>query len=195
MKALIALAIAMLPALARAEPFGSDVVTQGPIARKWMAASEAIRTDLLSINDCHNVRSACSPATSRILSVAETARDSHGLTRLSLVNRAINMMVRPQDDVIDNWSGPIATMRDLRGDCEDYAIAKMVALYVSGVSFSDMRIVILRELRRFEDHAVLSVRLNGRWYVLDNRHLAVIEDHAVRGYMPLASFTFEMKEN
>lgn len=191
MKTLIALAVAMLPALARAEPFGSDVVTQGPIARKWVAASQAISADVKSINDCHNGVDSCSPAASRILSVAETARNSHDIARLSIVNRAINMMVQSRPDAEDVWSGPIATMRDLKGDCEDYAIAKMTALYVSGVSFSEMRIVILRG--RYDDHAVLSVRLEGRWYVLDNRHLAVVEDRAVKGFVPLASFTFNPK--
>jgi Bacterial transglutaminase-like cysteine proteinase BTLCP len=72
-----------------------------------------------------------------------------------------------------------------KGDCEDYAIAKFVALQEAGISADDLRIVILRDDLREEDHAVVAARLDGHWLMLDNRHMVLVEDHDVRRYRPL----------
>jgi hypothetical protein len=71
------------------------------------------------------------------------------------------------------------------GDCEDYAIAKFVALRLAGISPDDLRIVIMRDTLRGEDHAVAAARLDGRWLMLDNRRMAMVEDAYVRNYRPL----------
>jgi len=71
------------------------------------------------------------------------------------------------------------------GDCEDYAIAKMAVLKAAGVPSEDLRLVILRETRRAEEHAVLAVRLNERWIVLDNRMLVMLADTEVANYCPI----------
>ena len=70
------------------------------------------------------------------------------------------------------------------GDCEDYAIAKLVALRLAGMANEDLRIVVLHDTVHGEDHAVASARLDGRWLMLDNRHMAMIEDSDVRNYRP-----------
>ena len=54
-------------------------------------------------------------------------------------------------------------------DCEDYAIAKYVALREAGVEAADLRFLLVRD-RLAGDHAVLGVRYEGRWLILDNRH-------------------------
>ena len=56
-----------------------------------------------------------------------------------MINRDINMAIRPTSDlaqwgVTDRWSAPLATLASGRGDCEDYAIAKYVALREAGTS-------------------------------------------------------------
>jgi predicted transglutaminase-like cysteine proteinase len=68
------------------------------------------------------------------------------------------------------------------GDCEDYAIAKFVALQEAGVSTDDLRIVILRDNIREEDHAVVATRLDGKWLMLDNRRMVMLEDQQVPDY-------------
>jgi predicted transglutaminase-like cysteine proteinase len=70
------------------------------------------------------------------------------------------------------------------GDCEDYAIAKFAALQEAGVSADDLRIVILRDDIRNEDHAVVAVRLDGKWLMLDN-HMVMVEDRRLRDYHPV----------
>ena len=90
-----------------------------------------------------------------------------------------------QYGVIDVWSSPLVTFTTGAGDCEDYAIAKFVALRLAGISPDDLRIVIMRDTIRGEDHAVAAARLDGHWLTLDNRRLAMIEDADVRNYRPL----------
>jgi predicted transglutaminase-like cysteine proteinase len=59
------------------------------------------------------------------------------------------------------------------GQCQDYAIAKYFALKASGVPESDMRFVVVRDLQRSLDHAILVVAINGQDYVLDNQSAAM----------------------
>ena len=75
------------------------------------------------------------------------------------------------------------------GDCEDYAIAKYVALKESGEPLSNLRIVNVHDEIAEEDHALAAVRLEGRWLILDNRRMAIIEDTYVRNYQPLYVFS------
>ena len=110
-------------------------------------------------------------------------------SRLGEINRAINLAIHPVSDLaqygeIDVWSSPLATFASGAGDCEDYAIAKFVALRLAGVAPDDLRIVIMRDTIRGEDHAVAAVRLDGRWLTLDNRRMAMVEDADVRNYRP-----------
>ena len=70
------------------------------------------------------------------------------------------------------------------GDCEDYAIAKFVALRRAGIAADDLRIVIMHDTIRGEDHAVAAARLDGHWLTLDNRRMAMVEDSDVRNYRP-----------
>ena len=68
------------------------------------------------------------------------------------------------------------TLQTHRGDCEDYAIVKYVALREAGLSSADVKIVILRKLFPSEDHAVAAARVNGEWLILDNLHLTLVRD-------------------
>jgi hypothetical protein len=44
---------------------------------------------------------------------------------------------------------------------------------------------VLADTMRGEGHAVAAVRLDGRWLILDNRRMAMVEDMAFRNYRPL----------
>jgi hypothetical protein len=43
----------------------------------------------------------------------------------------------------------------------------------------------MRDTIRGEDHAVAAARLDGRWLMLDNRRMAMVEDADVRNYRPM----------
>jgi predicted transglutaminase-like cysteine proteinase len=87
--------------------------------------------------------------------------------------------------VDDRWSAPLDTLTTGRGDCEDYAIAKYVALIAAGLDPADVRLVIVRDLVSGEDHAVAAARADDDWLILDNRNRALIEDTGVHNTSPL----------
>jgi predicted transglutaminase-like cysteine proteinase len=84
----------------------------------------------------------------------------------------------------DVWSSPLVTFAHGAGDCEDYAIAKYVALRMAGIAAEDLRILVLVDLHG-EGHAVAAARLDGHWLILDNRRMAMIDDTNLRNYRPL----------
>ena len=107
-----------------------------------------------------------------------------------MINRAINFAIRPMSDlaqwgVPDRWSSPLETFSTGRGDCEDYAIAKYVALMQAGVPTEDLRLVIVHDLAVGENHAVVAVRFDDEWFVLDNRWLTLVADVEVPRTVPL----------
>jgi predicted transglutaminase-like cysteine proteinase len=140
---------------------------------------------------CDGDRDRCaSPAALQLLAIVDNARARQGRARLGEINRAINLAIRPMSDQaqygeIDVWSSPLVTFANGAGDCEDYAIAKFVALRQAGISPDDLRIVIMRDEIRRDDHAVAAVRLDGHWLTLDNRRMAMVEDADLRNYRPL----------
>ena len=56
---------------------------------------------------------------------------------------------------------------------------------MAGIPADDLRIVVLADVISGEGHAVAAARLDGHWLILDNRHMALVEDVAVRNYRPL----------
>jgi predicted transglutaminase-like cysteine proteinase len=107
-----------------------------------------------------------------------------------VINRAINLAIRPMSDlaqwgVPDRWSAPLETFATGRGDCEDYAIAKYVALTAAGVAAQDVKLVIVRNSAAGEDHAVVAVRVDAKWIMLDNRWLTLVEDVEMPDVIPL----------
>ncbi len=59
---------------------------------------------------------------------------------------------------------------------------KFVALRLAGISPDDLRIVVMHNILRGEDHAVVAARLDGRWLTLDNNRMAMVEDSYLRNY-------------
>src|SRR5438105_1647519 len=107
----------------------------------------------------------------------------------ALINRAVDLAIAPTSDeaqwgVADHWSPPFETLQSHRGDCEDYAIVKYVALLQAGLPHEDVRIVILRNILQKEDHAALAARVDGQWLILDNCRLALVRDTDMVGSIP-----------
>jgi predicted transglutaminase-like cysteine proteinase len=174
------------------EPFGlsAAILSAGGLREKWRAVERKLEDEGVQLALCDGDRERCvSPAALRLLAIVDNARIREGRARLGEANRAINLAIRPMSDLaqhgaIDVWSSPLATFASGAGDCEDYAIAKFVALRLAGVTPDDLRIVIMRDTIQGEDHAVAAARLEGHWLMLDNRRMAMVEDGQVRNYRP-----------
>ena len=85
----------------------------------------------------------------------------------------------------DRWTAPLATLTTGAGDCEDYAIAKYVALTEAGVAPENVRLVIVRDLAVGASHALVAVYVDGAWITLDNRWMALVDDREMRRLVPL----------
>jgi len=178
------------------EPFGGFALTHGPLLEKWNAAKTELRIDTDIIAACRAEPDACeSGAAKHIIAIVKEARKRAGRALIGEINRAINLAIAPASDKIqygveDHWASPLTTFTSGRGDCEDYALAKYSALRTAGFAEDDLRLLIVRLSQSRTDHAVLSVRHDGRWLVLDNRRFAML-DIAYLDAVPL----FVMREN
>ena len=177
---------------AMTEPFGLNTVpvASGEVLLKWSGVEADIRTDNDILSRCRANPELCPAAARKFLAIVAQGRAQTGRARIGIINRAINLAIRPMSDlaqwgVIDRWSAPLVTLTTGRGDCEDYAIAKYVALKEAGVAAEDLRLVIVRDLAVGGDHAVVAARLDGSWIVLDNRWLTLVEDSRTRQMVPL----------
>jgi predicted transglutaminase-like cysteine proteinase len=124
---------------------------------------------------------------------ARSLRTRTPLERLEAVNRYVNGRVRYVEDSRqfgrpDVWASADSTLSRGRGDCEDYAIAKMQMLRSAGLSERDHYLVIVRDLVRRADHAVLVARAEGRMLLLDDGTDEVLDTQRVVDYRPVLTF-------
>ena len=175
------------------EPFGqaTALLMDGGLRDKWLGVQRRLDDEMVQLALCDGDREGCvSPAALKFLAIIDSAKARDGRARLGEINRAINLAIRPASDLalygqIDVWSTPLATLAKGAGDCEDYAIAKFVALRQAGIAADDVRIVIMHDALSGDDHAVAAARLDGHWLTLDNRRMAMVEDSDVRNYRPI----------
>ncbi|UGY00021.1 transglutaminase-like cysteine peptidase [Bradyrhizobium quebecense] len=181
------------------EPFGlaTSLLAGGGLHDKWLGVQRQLADELVQLAACESDRAGCaSPEALRFLAIVDAGRARTGRARFGEINRAINLAIRPGSDLAtygepDVWATPLATFARGSGDCEDYAIAKFVALGKAGVAPEDLRIVVMHDLLGGEDHAVVAARLDGHWLTLDNRRMAMIEDADIRRFRP----TFVIDQN
>ena len=124
---------------------------------------------------------------------AASLRGDDVLSKLEAVNGYVNARVRFVDDrvqfgVADRWMAPSETLTRGRGDCEDFALAKRAMLRSAGVAEKDLYLVVLKDLSRRADHAVLVVRAAGRFLVLDNGTDRIVDSSDVQDYKPMLTF-------
>jgi predicted transglutaminase-like cysteine proteinase len=178
--------------LGGAEPFGLFTfrAPEGAVSTKWRGVSADIAKDAATMTQCRAAAERCAPGVARFVAIVDEARRHDGRERLDAVNRAVNQAITYTTDMVqhgvaDLWSAPLATFTSGRGDCEDYAIAKYVALREAGVAAEDLRVLLVRDVVINEDHAVLAARQSGHWVILDNRNMRLIEDNDIKHLMPL----------
>jgi predicted transglutaminase-like cysteine proteinase len=175
------------------EPFGLMTfrAPEGPLWVKWRAVEAEIQAEENVLDQCRVEPGQCaSPAARHFLTFVDEARQRVGRARGDTINNLVNDAVRYTSDldqhgVIDVWMAPLATLASGRGDCKDYAIAKYVALRDAGVAPEDLRLLLVRDLSVRQDHAVVAIRTDGRWLILDNRYSRLIEAAEAHQFVPL----------
>jgi predicted transglutaminase-like cysteine proteinase len=85
-----------------------------------------------------------------------------------------------------HWAAPLEFISN-GGGARDFATMKYVSLKELGFDPETMRIVIVNDVLRNKLHAVLSVILRGKRYVLDSLNDTILEERFVNYYVPLYS--------
>jgi predicted transglutaminase-like cysteine proteinase len=169
-----------VPDTGRPDVFGSVALAVGetPLDHRWNGVRSA------------RVSGKAGPWSKLIQSQRGQSRGA----QIVAVNSWVNGRISFVDDikavgVSDQWASAAQSLRRGRGDCEDYAIAKMQILASLGVDTSDMYLVIARDLVRQADHAVLVVRTDGQLLVLDNGTDRLVDARAAQDYRPIMSYS------
>jgi predicted transglutaminase-like cysteine proteinase len=157
--------------------FGSVAlsVASTPLDRSWTAVSRR-------------------PAAGDAMRWAASLRGLSEAARMDAVNRFVNARIAFVDDArqfgrADVWQSASEALRRGRGDCEDYAIAKLQLLRAAGLDERDLFLVIVRDLVRRSDHAVLGVHSAGRLWVLDNGTDRIEDSADIRDYRPIFTYS------
>ena len=178
------------------EPFGlsSFAAPDNIVWFKWRKVIEDIHAQEPALMRCLADEAVCSRAEAHFAAIVKEAREHEGRVQFNFVNQRINNAIRYTNDMTqwgtpDEWSAPIAdgkgSFETGMGDCEDYAIAKYVALRAAGVPTKYLRVLLVRDNIARLDHAVLAASEDGHWFILDNRWTAAVEDNDVHRFTPL----------
>jgi len=185
------------------EPFGLFTfrAPEGPLWVKWRKVEADMHAEAPALAHCRTEYERCTSAAKRFVAIINEASVRQGRAKLEFVNRRVNAAIRYAPDMTqwhkaDVWSAPVnkgnrGSFQTKLGDCEDYAIAKYFALRGAGINASDLRLMLVRDNWVHLDHAVLAVRLDGHWLVLDNRWSRLIEDTDLKQFEPLFTLNDE----
>ena len=172
-------------------PFGLTATHTGGFAERWRTLQPAITVERRILALCRAEPSMCTPAAVKFGAVVAAGLARDGLARIGEINRAVNLAIRPMSDlaqygVPDLWATPLMTFSSGAGDCEDYAIAKYVALLETGMAPDDVRLVAVHNRPAHEDHMVTAAHIDGRWLILDNLTMRLVADADIDTLTPLA---------
>lgn len=181
----------------RASPYGLEtyLAPPGALWTKWRKVSADIDSAAPALERCRRDFRRCSPAARRLVAIIKHAGRAEGRARLAIVNRGINSAITYTNDSDqwrrdDVWSAPlnndkVGSLDTGKGDCEDYAIAKYVALREAGMSADDLQILVVKDTAAGNDHAALAARVDGQWLILDNRWSRLLEENEASFFTPL----------
>jgi predicted transglutaminase-like cysteine proteinase len=174
------------------EPFGLFTfrAPEGLLSRKWRGLQSDVIKEEKLLERCRADAGDCPSYAAQFLRLINAIKSKSGRSQLEEANRGVNAAIRFVTDYAqygeaDRWSAPLATFATAKGDCEDYAFAKYVALRAAGFPSDDLRVVMGRDRTVRQDHAVLAARLDGRWLILDSQRAELIEDSRVPDLTPV----------
>jgi predicted transglutaminase-like cysteine proteinase len=157
---------------------------------KWQVVRAQIGEEAHAVERCLLSGDCSAPAAADIAGGIKDLREASALEQAEAVHWLVNARPyredRRQFGRNDVWQTPFSFWKQ-GGDCEDYAIAKYMALRALGFSDDQLRLTVMTSRMRGEVHAVLLIRIGEAWYVADNlrRSLRPLEQY--RGWRPVFS--------
>lgn len=172
------------------EPFGLPtlIVAEGLLPATWDDLREEIETDRAIIAHCRAEPARCSsPAALRFIAIVSEGERYQGIARIGHINRAVNLSIRGiKNAAPGEWTSPLVALAEGTGDCKQHAILKYAALNDAGYSPDAVRIVIVGDKLLHQRHALVVVREEGRWLILNNDSSILVDgDELAKRYTPL----------
>lgn len=88
--------------------------------------------------------------------------------------------------LFDYWATPEEFLIN-SGDCEDYAIIKMLSMKWLGHDTESMRVVVVQDTNLRTAHAVMAIEVDGDILIMDNQIEEVISHADIYHYVPVYS--------
>lgn len=179
---------------ARATLFSSSAKPEGSTFQPDIFGSTALKIQRTPLDTQWRRVLAAGPAAGRWTRVLHRVGAQDRGARIQAVNSWVNAQLDFREDrqtwgTEDRWSTLSESLARGRGDCEDYAIAKLQMLRAAGIASDDLYLTIVKDLVHRADHAVLVVRLDGKFLVLDNATDRILESQDVRDYRPIFTYS------
>ena len=161
------------------DPFGKNTieVNEGSLETIWKSVRQQLLNERLQIAFCIEC-----PEVAELRSIVKEARQNEGKALLGHLNRSINLMIKLKSG---DWVGALEAMQSRSGDCKSYSIAKYVAALEAGIPSSRIRLVIVHNRRRHQDHMVAAIYDKEQWLILDNLTMLVLRDSEKTDYEPM----------
>lgn len=156
---------------------------------QWLSVLERHKQELLTESHCISKgNNAC--RVDDWLSFLESIKHLSELEQIHKVNEYANrspyVLDKDNYDIDDYWATP-AEFLLRNGDCEDFAIIKMLSLKRLGFDVNKMRVVVVQDTNLRIPHAVMSIDRAGEILILDNQIKEVISDRYIYHYVPVYS--------
>jgi predicted transglutaminase-like cysteine proteinase len=166
------------------DPFGGTTLTdfRNPLIKTWNALREQIQLDDLIVSSCVENESDDCASARKLMEVVDDARQYRGRAMIGHINRSMNLMIKPS---AGRWMSALDVLKLGTGDCKDYSIAKYAALLRAGILPAHVRLIIVHNNARNEDHMVVSVYDDGQWLLLDNLTMLLLRDTDRKDYLPM----------
>jgi len=170
------------------EPFGRPTVlsTEVSLSTTWQELRSQTQSEQRVIAQCRADPQSCpSPAALQFLKIVKAGDQYKGHARLGHINRVVNLAIRSvkASTVQTPWTSPLEALAEGFGDCKQIALLKYAALADAGFSPNDIRLVIVKiKALHNEPHAMIAVREDARWSILDSRTMAIVESTKLLGY-------------
>ena len=161
----------------------TELNSEAPLFPIWEFLRHQVVLDKSRAQRCVDSSDTPCAAVSVLMKIVEEARQNQGKALLGHLNRSINLLIKAAPG---DWTGPLDAIAMAHGDCKSYSIAKYAAARAAGVSADHVRLVIVHNRRRHEDHMVAVVYQNGEWLILDNLTHVILRDLDQIDYEPTA---------
>jgi predicted transglutaminase-like cysteine proteinase len=174
------------------DPFGNHTIeikaNEDPLVGIWASLGHKMHLEKAYFYECLQSKDDPCPLIPALAQKLDEIRQYRGEALLGHLNISINLMIKPAPA---DWAGPLEAITMRNGDCKSYSLAKYAAAQEVGIPADRVRLVIVHQQARSEDHMVVAVYQDGEWFILDNLTNFLDRDWEKTDYKPLAVLDYK----